>query len=123
LCEAMLSSGVAKVEVEPVWRSASEDAAELGAVLLARDLRDLGDRAGFAGVARPELPLTAREFEVLRLVAEGRTSSQIGEELFISPKTAGAHVSNILTKLGVSRRIDAAGIARRLGLYTDDPTE
>jgi len=53
---------------------------------------------------------------VLRLVAEGRTNREIGKALFISPKTASVHVSNILGKLGVKSRVEAAGIAHRLGL-------
>ena len=60
--------------------------------------------------------LTARELEVLRLVAAGRTNRQIGEELFISESTAGVHVSRILGKFGVSGRVEAATIAARLGL-------
>jgi ATP/maltotriose-dependent transcriptional regulator MalT len=62
------------------------------------------------------LGLTAREREVLALVAAGRTNRQIGEELFISEKTAGVHVSNILGKLGVASRGEAAAVAHQLGL-------
>ena len=60
--------------------------------------------------------LTGRELEVLRLLAAGRTNAQIGAEMFISPKTAGVHVSNILRKLGVSGRVQAAALAERAGL-------
>jgi DNA-binding CsgD family transcriptional regulator len=60
--------------------------------------------------------LTAREIEVLRLVAAGRTNRQIGEELFISESTAGVHVSRILGKFGVAGRVEAATMAARLGL-------
>ncbi|MFF5474174.1 AAA family ATPase [Streptomyces achromogenes] len=60
--------------------------------------------------------LTSRERDVLGLVAAGRTNRQIAEELFISPKTASVHVSNILGKLGVSGRGEAAAVAHRLGL-------
>ncbi|QOV43215.1 helix-turn-helix transcriptional regulator [Streptomyces chromofuscus] len=63
------------------------------------------------------LGLTTRERDVLRLVADGRTNRQIAEELFISPKTASVHVSNILAKLGVSGRGEAAAVAHRLGLF------
>jgi DNA-binding NarL/FixJ family response regulator len=63
-----------------------------------------------------ELGLTARELEVLQLVATGRTNRQIASDLHISPKTAGVHVSNILAKLGVERRAQAAAVAERLGL-------
>jgi len=60
--------------------------------------------------------LTGRELAVLRLVAAGRTNAEIGAELYISPKTAGVHVSNILRKLGVSSRVQAAAWAERAGL-------
>ena len=60
--------------------------------------------------------LTSREVLVLRLLAAGRTNAQIGTELFISPKTASVHVSNILRKLGVSGRAQAAATAERAGL-------
>ena len=49
-------------------------------------------------------------------MAEGRTNRQIGDALFISASTAGVHVSNILGKLGVASRVEAATIAVRLGL-------
>jgi ATP/maltotriose-dependent transcriptional regulator MalT len=62
------------------------------------------------------LGLTAREAEVLRLVADGLSNSQIAEKLFISRKTASVHVSNILAKLGVSTRLEAAALAHRRGL-------
>ena len=62
------------------------------------------------------LGLTAREGEVLRLVADGRSNSQIAEALFISRKTASVHVSNILSKLGVSTRVEAAALAHRRGI-------
>ena len=61
------------------------------------------------------LGLTTREAEVLGLVALGHTNRQIGEELFVSEKTASVHVSNILRKLGVTSRVDAAAVAQRLG--------
>ena len=62
------------------------------------------------------LGLTPREAEVLSLVAAGQTNRQIGEALFVSDKTASVHVSNILRKLGVSSRVDAAAVAQRLGV-------
>jgi DNA-binding CsgD family transcriptional regulator/tetratricopeptide (TPR) repeat protein len=62
------------------------------------------------------LGLTPREAEVLMLVAAGRTNRQIGDELFVSDKTASVHVSNILRKLGVTSRVDAAAVAQRIGL-------
>jgi DNA-binding NarL/FixJ family response regulator len=70
--------------------------------------------------AEPAVPdpfgLTPREREVLALVSTGRTNRQIADELFISESTAGVHVSNILGKLGVATRTEAAGVAVRLNL-------
>jgi DNA-binding NarL/FixJ family response regulator len=53
---------------------------------------------------------------VLGLLARGRSDQEIASELFISPKTASVHVSNVKGKLGVERRIEAAAIGLRLGL-------
>jgi predicted ATPase/DNA-binding CsgD family transcriptional regulator len=63
--------------------------------------------------------LTAREVEVLRLLAQRRTDREIADELFISPKTAGFHVANILGKLGVANRREAAALALREGITTN----
>ncbi|HXS64415.1 MAG TPA: AAA family ATPase [Streptosporangiaceae bacterium] len=75
--------------------------------------------------AEPEQPdelarfgLTEREREVLQLLAAGRSNPEIAQALFISAKTASVHVSNILAKLGVSGRVEAAAIAHRLGVGT-----
>jgi DNA-binding CsgD family transcriptional regulator len=65
--------------------------------------------------------LSAREIEVLRLVAAGRSNGEIAERLFITRKTAGVHVTHILNKLGVSNRVEAAMAAARLGLV--DPSD
>ncbi len=66
------------------------------------------------------LGLTAREAEVLRLVADGLSNSQIAEALFISRKTASVHVSNILSKLDVATRVEAAAVAHRRGLIRSE---
>ena len=66
--------------------------------------------------ARHQYGLTARELEVLRLLAAGRSNRDIAAELFISAKTASVHVSNIMSKLGVASRIEAAALAYRVGL-------
>jgi DNA-binding CsgD family transcriptional regulator/tetratricopeptide (TPR) repeat protein len=63
------------------------------------------------------LGLTERELEVLRLVAAGRSNREIAAELFISPKTASVHVSNILGKLGAASRGEAAAKAHTLRLF------
>ena len=75
---------------------------------------------GGAGAGGLGLGLTERELEVLRLVAAGRSNREIAGELFISPKTASVHVSNILGKLGVASRGEAAAKAHSLRLF--DPT-
>lgn len=103
-------------------QAAEGSARELGAHLIARWSIDLMRRANLSPASRAAgMPdgfrgLTDRELEVLRLVAAGRSNREIGEELFISAKTASVHVSNILTKLGVSGRGEAAAIAHQNAL-------
>ncbi len=63
--------------------------------------------------------LTAREQEVLQLVAQGLTNRQVGERMFISGKTVSVHMSNVLTKLGAAGRAEAVSIAHRRGLLND----
>ena len=105
-------------------RAAHEIAERLGAAPLLAALEALGRRARLdLGVQPPPRTdgaagLTPRELEVLRLVAAGRSNGQIAEALFISRKTASVHVSNILAKLGVHTRTEAAAEAHRLGLDT-----
>lgn len=70
-----------------------------------------------AAAAVESFGLTRREQDVHRLVAAGLTNRRIAEELYISPKTASVHVSNILAKLGVTGRGEAAALAHRLRLY------
>lgn len=84
-----------------------------------------GSRSGIAAAFAPDagatrqkqaFGLSRRELEVLALIAEGRTNREIGERLFISEKTVGVHVGNILSKLGASGRVEAAMVAIRLEL-------
>ncbi|MEZ0090645.1 helix-turn-helix transcriptional regulator [Streptacidiphilus sp. EB129] len=112
-------------------RRASAEAARHGDVRLGRAAARLADRArlhpagepvaALAGAASAiPFSLTAREQDVLRLVALGRTNRQIAEELYISPKTASVHVSNILAKLEVTSRGEAAAMAHRLHLVPEE---
>jgi DNA-binding CsgD family transcriptional regulator len=102
---------------------AGELAGRLGAGPLEQEIGQLARRARIqlpgavsAGGGVP-FGLTAREMEVLRLVAAGRGNREIAAELFISPRTASVHVSNILSKLSVSSRGEAAATAYRLHLF------
>src|SRR5215218_8740921 len=90
----------------------AREARALAGQVTARAVVAEADRllAGAAGdrAAAPWAPLTAREFEVARLVAAGNTNRQIAAGLFLSPKTVGSHVEHILAKLGVARRAEIA---------------
>ncbi|MEV4259007.1 response regulator transcription factor, partial [Spirillospora sp. NPDC049652] len=100
---------------------ATDLARELGAVPLLDRLSGLSQRARLGERTEPAAApfgLTPREFEVLRLVADGQSNRDIAEALFISAKTASVHVSNILAKLGVTSRGEAAATAHRLSLFT-----
>lgn len=74
------------------------------------------ERAEAEPSATDQLGLTARELEVLGALAAGQTNREIAESLFISVKTASVHVSNILRKLDVPARGEAARVAHRLGI-------
>ena len=131
--EALLSAGGRRNEAADELGRAAAAAAELGAAPLATEIealstrsriavdgRDRGtDRASASGLA--ETALTRREVEVLALLSEGRTNRQIADTLFISESTASVHVSNILGKLGVSGRTEAAAVALRGGLVAVSP--
>jgi DNA-binding NarL/FixJ family response regulator len=67
--------------------------------------------------------LTERELAVLKLLGEGKTNSEIGAELFISRKTASVYVTNILRKLRVNSRVQAAAVAAQAGLLTITETK
>ena len=120
LAEALAEAG-RRDEAEEQWRMAAQTADRLGARPLRAALADLARRARIGTV--PDEPggdvlasLTSREREVLRLLAAGRSNREIAGVLFITPKTASVHVSNILGKLGAASRTEAAAIAHREGL-------
>ena len=66
---------------------------------------------GHVSVDEPWRPLTAREFDVAKLITSGLTNAEIAGELSIAPKTASSHVEHILAKLGASRRAEIAAWA------------
>jgi DNA-binding CsgD family transcriptional regulator len=123
--EALLASAAgAEPAAEPL-RAAHAAAARLGAAPLRTQLEALARRARITVTAAEPDPapaparpqgLTDREADVLRLLAAGHTNREIGQQLFISPKTASVHVTSILRKLAVRDRVQAAAIAIRLGL-------
>ena len=125
--EAALACGDRDGAAERLQRAAPL-AATLGAHPLGEQIAILARRArirlaaedgsdAVGGNGAGELGLTERELEVLRLVAAGRSNREIAGELFISPKTASVHVSNILGKLGVANRGEAAAKAHSLRLF------
>jgi DNA-binding CsgD family transcriptional regulator len=77
---------------------------------------------GSAPISPARFGLSPRESEVLLVLAEGRTNREIAERLFISERTVAVHVRRILAKLGVAGRVEATGLAIRLGLVPDDPS-
>jgi DNA-binding CsgD family transcriptional regulator/tetratricopeptide (TPR) repeat protein len=136
--EALLAQGAPRPAAGAALAKARMLASGLGARLLTAEIDALGRRArielalppGREGPDGPahepktgtdELGLTPREREVLALVADGRTNRQIAKALFISDKTASVHVSNILAKLGVANRGEAAAVAHRLRLTGQVP--
>ena len=116
--EALLATGAARAEAAAPLRAATEAARQTGAHRLLRAAETFAARAGLADRASDAL-LTAREREVLLHVAAGRTNRQIAEALYISPRTAGVHVSRILGKLGASTRGEAAAAGRLAGLVDE----
>ena len=78
-------------------------------------IRDFLDRAR-RGEAGPADPLTAREQEIVKLIAEGLTSDEIAESLVISSKTVDRHRANLLEKLGMRNRVELTRYAIRRGL-------
>jgi DNA-binding CsgD family transcriptional regulator len=122
--EALALAAAPTREVAGPLRSAYAAAVELGVRPFGAEIEDLARRTGIVLAATErtradlsaELGLTDREIEVLALVAEGRSNREIAQELFITSKTASAHVSHILRKLGVPNRAAAAAAAHRFGL-------
>jgi two-component system response regulator DevR len=90
---------------------------------VARGLRELAQGKSGPSLSGPDTPpgseLSERELEVVGLIAEGKTNKEIAEALIIAEKTARNHVSRILTKLGLTRRSQAAAWAIRAGLGED----
>jgi DNA-binding CsgD family transcriptional regulator/tetratricopeptide (TPR) repeat protein len=127
LAEALVSARASRTEASAPLREAHAVAARLTAKPLAEELARLAERARLDLEPPPEagssdegqdldklLGLTAREAQVLKLIARGYTNREIAETLVISVKTAGVHVSHILRKLDAPNRFEAAAIAHRV---------
>lgn len=124
-CTGALRERLGEDRFAAAWGEGHEMPLE-SAVELAARCCEAAARSEGAGEAHPSArpagqtgalaALTDREAEVLRLLSRGLTNREIGEALYISSGTAGVHVSNILRKLGVTGRVQAAAIAHREGL-------
>jgi DNA-binding NarL/FixJ family response regulator len=136
LAEAVLAAGGDRAAIGVPLRHAADALRALDARPLLAQAERLArlariDLAGAVAGGRPAaapsddplamLDLTPREREVLRLVAEGWSNARIADALGISVKTASVHVSNILAKLGVENRVEAAALVHRLGVADSLP--
>lgn len=133
LAEALVLHGVARDEIAGVLGEARAAALHLATPPLLEEIERLARAAGIGldpadgagpdgedGAIRDPYRLSPRELEVLALVAEGRTNREIGDALFISPKTASVHVTHILEKMGVASRVEAALLAARANVRSGD---
>ena len=130
--DALLADPHTRARSAPVLRAAARAADQH--VPLGRAIRDLARRARI-DLVTPFAPssatparsrpfgLTPREVAVVELVARGLTNRQIGAALYISTKTASVHVTNILLKMGVTSRVQAAAVAVRNGLVSSTPSD
>ena len=124
--QARVDNGDAPVQVAEALQRAHELSEEM--LPLRRVVQDMAARARVRLAPTPPVPeqnpepvalpvhLTAREREILRHIVVGRSNAQIAKDLFISDKTVSTHVSNLLRKLGVQNRIQAAAWADQVGI-------
>jgi DNA-binding CsgD family transcriptional regulator len=107
------SAGDAGAELRAEMKAGRLDSDAVEAVLAAAGHRVPRRREGLAG-------LTAREVDVLRLIARGLSSKEVAERLVISPKTARNHIEHIYVKIGASSRVTASLFAMQHGLLSDE---
>ena len=107
LLDAMRTVGAGGKTLDPVSSAAVIDQIRRGNVVSQED--------------RLAQQLSERELQVLELIAEGLTNREIGERLFLSEKTVKHHVSDVLSKLGLGRRVEAATFAIRRSAHSMDP--
>jgi DNA-binding CsgD family transcriptional regulator len=122
--EALVSAGDGHTASRELV-AAYERATALLAAPLATSIKGLARRARLKLPGVPTMQgadvLTPRETEVLQLVSQGLTNSEVGKRLFISGKTASVHLSNAMAKLGATNRTEAAHVARERGLLDRAP--
>jgi NarL family two-component system response regulator LiaR len=106
-------------ELAEAIRKAALGEAMMHPQVAARVVRQLQDQQGTRSAALPALDLSEREYEVLRLIAAGYANTEIAERLVISANTVKSHVSNILSKLHLADRTQAAIFAWREGLMRE----
>lgn len=105
-------------------RRVKVEASRLGSPVLAAAAQEVlatATRRGADAAPEPWSPLTAREFEVARLVTEGRTNPEVAVVLGLSPKTVSAHLEHIMAKLGVGRRAEVAAWVASTGVLHSRP--
>ena len=101
---------------------ARDVASRLGAVAIVAAADDIRRVAGRGAEPQPWAPLTSREFDVARLIADGATNAEIAAELSITRKTVASHVEHILAKLGMGRRAEIAVWASSRTSARSEPT-
>ena len=112
--QGYLLKGAPRDQIFEAIRVISEGGSLLQPVVASKLLKHMSGKAG-AHEASPE-PLTEREMEVLRLLAQGKTNKEIAAELIITERTVKFHVSSIMGKLGAGNRTEAVTIAAQQGL-------
>jgi DNA-binding CsgD family transcriptional regulator/tetratricopeptide (TPR) repeat protein len=115
LAEALVSTGDRDAARQHALQAASA-AAQMQATPLQEAVAETMSSARLSAAGPGDGGLTARESEILALVAEGLTNREIGKRLFISEKTVSVHLSNLMAKLNVSSRTEAVTVAHRRGL-------
>ena len=108
-------------EIVNAVRSASEGRSPLSPTIAGAVVRRVREQTVTTEHPEDVLALTARETEILRLVAHGRDNTEIAQELYLSPSTVKNHVSRLLEKLGAENRVQAAVIGVRRGLVDGEP--
>lgn len=123
--EGYLLKGMSEEELSSTLEKISAGEPALSPVLAAKILDEFARmaREGTGKPSGPEDEVTDREREVLRLVADGATNREIGSQLFISENTVSFHMKNILAKLHLKNRAQAAAFAIRAGLADDAAPE